>query len=131
MTPVKGTRYRKTDHLVGAEKLLAVNPKTNDNLIKTLEIVKMWSEGHSVSILQLGLDTNHYEACANEFAALQAIGLQNLTNKNNCMPYGAMKYVWNCIETLNFGKMLLHNALLQAIFDRPEVYEQGDIFFTK
>ena len=37
------------------------------------KIIECWEENNTVSILQLGWDTNHFEALSYEYAAIQAV----------------------------------------------------------
>ena len=41
--------------------------------LKAKKIIECWEENNTVSILQLGWDTNHFEALSYEYAAIQAV----------------------------------------------------------
>ena len=69
-----------------------------------------------MSILQLGWDTNHFEALSYEYAAIQAVWLEALSNFNHSTPYGAMENSWCLKETRNYGHMLLYNSLINCIY---------------
>ena len=97
------------------------------NKYKTLEILDCWERGDPVSILQVGNDTNHYEACSHEYATICAIGVDHITNVYNCTPYGAMKS-WNKTLTTNYGLMLIFNTLVQNMFTNPTKVRYEDIF---
>ena len=127
----KGTRNRKISHLMEVENYLLGKHIKIDNKIKAVRILKCWARGHGVSLIQLGFDTNNYEALSNEFAAIKAGNLGMLSNINNGTCYGYMKTRWNTVEIRNYGKMLLHNACRRVMFDRPQIYHMSDIFTKK
>ena len=79
------------------------------------------NKGHGVTALQLFTETNHYEALAREYAMIKALGLNNLSNKNNSSPYGIMKNFWNNTEVTNFGNMILYNTFKMTTIEKPAV----------
>ena len=97
------------------------------NKTKALRILKHWKMGKTISILQMGPDVNHFEASANEFAAIKAIGLENLSNCINGCSYGVMSK-WHPFLTHNYGIMLLYNTLVQAILVNPPKISYTDFF---
>ena len=58
-------------------------------------MANIWGSGGNIAILQIGQDSTNFEAASQEYAIIEAIGLQRLSNKNNATPYGAMKTIWN------------------------------------
>ena len=52
------------------------------------EIKREWSEGGGVVILHMP-EVNHYEAHCREYALIKAVGLHNLCNTYNGVPFGA------------------------------------------
>ena len=126
----KGIRGRKTHHLKQAEKASYDEIGLVENKQKILGILYTWAQGLGLAILQIGNDTNHFEACSKEFSVIKAIGLNHLTNKINAACYRDIKSKWSGIEVVNYGRMLLHNTLISCISDKPNVYYKGDIFTT-
>ena len=72
-----------------------------------------------ITILQLHPEIFHFEAHAREYALIKSIGIDNLCNLKNGVPYGIMKRHWNVIEVSNFGTMLLYHSLVTCIRDHP------------
>ena len=89
-------------------------------------MLDLWKTGNGITILQLFYEASHYEAHAREFAIIKAIGLKNITNIVNGTPYGAIKE-WNSTEIVNFGRMILYNALTMCIIEPPRVIQHTDV----
>ena len=67
-----------------------------------------------------------YSLTPREFAIIKALGLNNLTNVINGTPYGIMNS-WSDNEIINFGKMLLYNAMIMCILENPRITTLNDI----
>ena len=50
---------------------------------------------------------------------IKCIGINNLSNKYNGTPFGIMKSTWNQTLIINFGTMILYNALRMCVNERP------------
>ena len=98
------------------------------NRFKAEKILNYWRKGKRITILQLGMDSNHYEAISNEFAAIKAVGLDHLTNLNNSTPYGDMATKWNTKQIENYGHMLLYSTLINCIYKKPPLFSKNDIY---
>ena len=94
---------------------------------KFSKITQIWEKGHGIDVLHLFTETNHYEALSREYAAIKTLGLNNLTNNINGSPFGVMLSKWNHFETLNYGNMILFNALKMAIHENPPTIYPEDI----
>ena len=122
----KGTRNRKFTHLQELRRILILGlPKSSTKLRKMANI---WGSGGNIAIIQIGQDSTNFEAASQEYAIIEAIGLQQLSNKNNATPYGAMKTIWNKNTIKIFGNSLLLNALDKAIIDMPQIFLKQDIY---
>ena len=64
---------------------------------------------------------------AREYALIKALGIKNITNKINGCPYGSMKTKWNDIEIINYGNMILYNALKMVIQENPPLIYPQDL----
>ena len=94
------------------------------------KIAQVWKSGAGVVVLCLFTETINYEVMAREFAIIKSLGLSNTTNEINSSPFGAMKY-WNHFEIVNYGNMLLYNALNMAISENPPLIYPNDVSTRK
>ena len=94
---------------------------------KMQKISNIWRNGGTVALLQIGQDTDNYEAALNEQAIIGAIGLENLTNINRATAYGSMKSEWSKHAVSNYGSMLLFSTLEKILMDRPQIYRLKDV----
>ena len=122
----KGTNNRKHSHLVPGKQILLETFNQKKMAARFVKIAQVWKSGGGVVVLHLFTETNHYEAMAREFAIIKALGLNNITNEINSSPFGAMKY-WNHFEIINYGNMLLYNALKMAITENPPLIYPDDV----
>ena len=96
------------------------------NRFKALKILDCWKRGKGY-LVQVGADTDNFEALSKEFALIKSVGLSNLTNFNNSTAYGEMRS-WNRKEVSYYGDYLLIKTLLYGLIERPAVNHQADIF---
>ena len=122
----KGTNNRKHLHLVPGKQILLQTFNKKKIPARFIKIAQVWRNGGGLVVLHLFTETNHYEAMAREFAIIKALGLSNITNEINSSPFGAMKY-WNHFEIINYGNMLLYNALKMAISENPPLIYPDDV----
>ena len=123
----KGINDRKLSHLISGKLILLKQLALKKINAKFSKITQIWERGHGIVILHLFTETNHFEAMSREFAIIKALGLNNITNVNNGSPYGAMQKEWNHFEVINYGNMLLFNALKMAINENPRLIHHEDI----
>ena len=126
----KGKNQRKLQHAIECKQSLDDDLSEGIASDKSNEIAKLWKRGMGIAVMQLCNDSNHYEAHANDFALIKGIGLSNITNVINGTAYGAMKS-WNNNEIINFGRMLLYNALVMCIHETPRILMYSDIVLPK
>ena len=125
----KGTKNRKFEHLVEAkEKFYNFSPKDHCKKLETM--CDLFRNGGAVTVIQLFPNLNHYEAHAREYAMIHALGLHNTCNIVHGTTYGDIKF-WTTIEVINFGKMLLYNALLMCIIEPPHSFYLKDIVLPR
>ena len=127
----KGVNNRKFSHLLAGKKICLKQLALEKITAKFSKIAHIWEKGHGIVVLQLFSETNRYEALSREFAVIKALGLNNLTNANNSCAYGDMKNNWNYNETVNFGNMILFNALTMTVNERPTVLYKEDITISE
>lgn len=84
------------------------------------EIKKEWNEGGGIILLHMHPEVNHFEAHCREYALIKAVGLNNLCNNYNGVPFGEMNN-WSMNDIITYGNALLHNALVMCINDPPDV----------
>ena len=124
----KGINARKLSHLLEAKKILdsRITDLSNINE-KYRKIIQIWAKGDGIVLLHLFTETNHFESMAREYAIIKALGIKNITNKINGCPYGSMKTKWNDIEIINYGNMILYNALKMVIQENPPLIYPQDL----
>ena len=115
----KGSSIRKNMHICYARKIdkcYAFQKRSNNSK----NILELWKRNMGICILQLPVETNHFEAHCKEYALIKAINLKHLNNQINGTAYGCMK-MWNNTEVRNFGNMLLYYAMNICINERPAI----------
>ena len=126
----KGKNERKFQHAIECKQSLDEDLSVGIASDKSNAIASLWKQGMGIAIIQLCNDSNHYEAHSYEFALIKGIGLGNLTNVINGTAYGVMQS-WNDVEVINFGRMLLYNALVMCIHETPRILRYSDIELPK
>ena len=109
----------KTCIYIMPRKLMDVMPSKRVVIIQK-NILELWKRNTGICILQLPVETNHFEAHCKEYALIKAINLRHLNNQINGTAYGCMK-MWNDTEVRNFGNMLLYYAMNICINERPAI----------
>ena len=123
----KGKGNRKFEHILLGKKL------HNELLLKKIggkfeKIMDIWDKGQGLVVLHLFAETTHHEAHAREFALIKALKFINYnTNVINGTPYGSMLTKWNSKEILNYGNMLIYNALKMCISENPRLIMSDDV----
>ena len=118
----KGKSNRKFTHLVKVKK-----SKSNGVSEKCKRIQKIWKKGQGIAVIQLFPETCEHEALSREFAIINGLGLENLTNIRNSTCHGVMKEAWSKKEIINFGNMIVYRALKMAVLDPPTLIFEKDI----
>ena len=127
----KGKNDRKIQHAISGKKFMENILALSGNTDRLSKIAQLWENGNGVAILQLTNEITHYEAHAREFAMIKAMGLDSITNVINGVAYGVMGHGWNDIEVVNYGTMMLYNALKLCILERPRSIMSSDIMLPK
>ena len=115
----KGTNNRKFSHF---------SDKTISKKQKKME--KIFENNHGVTVLQLFTETNDYIALSREYALIKALRKNEpskITNTINSVAFGNMKDKWKTNEIINYGNMLIYNALAAAIKSHPSIVYRNDI----
>ena len=116
----KGKNERQLQHAIECKQSLDDDLSVGIASDKSNKIANLWKRGMGIAIIQLCNGSNHFEAHSHEFALIKGIGLSNLTNVINSTSYGVMQS-WSNVEIINFGKMLLYNALVMCIHEAPRM----------
>ena len=126
----KGVNARKFSHLINGKQVL-LNVLDRDKASPRFsKIAEIWRRCHAVAVIQLPAETSSYEALSREYAMIKAAGLDNLTNAINSAPHGTMKK-WNENEVVNFGNMLIYNALNVVVSEKPQLIYKEDVKIKK
>ena len=126
----KGKSNRNFQHAIESKKILEGEVVLKKMTEKFEEINRIWELNQGIVIIHLFTDTTHYEAHAREYAIIKSLSLNNITNVVNGTAYGAMRF-WNDKEVLNYGKMILYNALKMCINEPPRVILKQDVILPK
>ena len=127
----KGKTNRKFQHAIDGKKIQEgelILTKFNEKFGK---IITIWEQGNGIVILHLFTETTHYEAHAREYAIIKSLNINNITNIVNGTAYGAMKNTWNETAVINYGSMILYNALKMCINETPTIIKRKDVILTK
>ena len=127
----KGKNFRKFQHAIEGKKIQEgklILEKISDKFCK---IIRAWDEGNGIIILHLFTETTHYEAHAREYAIIKSLNINNISNIVNGTAYGAMKNTWNETAIVNYGSMILYNALKMCINDPPRIIYSEDVILPK
>ena len=127
----EGKNYRKFQHAIEGKKIQDGELVLDKVSGKFCKIIKIWEDGKGIVILHLFTETTHYEAHAREYAIIKALNVNNITNIVNGTAYGAMKNTWNETAIVNYGSMILYNALKMCINDPPRIIKSEDIVLPK
>ena len=127
----KGKDGRKLEHAVITKKIIEGHMGMDKLNCRYKTIKKLWKEKSGVVILHLFTETSHYEAHCREYAIIKALNLDKLTNIVNGSAYGIMKDTWNNKEVINYGNMILYNALKMCIQEPPTIIYENDVLLPK
>uniref|UniRef100_A0A0K0E454 ANK_REP_REGION domain-containing protein n=1 Tax=Strongyloides stercoralis TaxID=6248 RepID=A0A0K0E454_STRER len=119
----KGTASRPKAHFIEAVKKYDENSSNNEKIEK---ISELWKDGIGVISLQINQNVIEAEALSREAAIIEAININNLTNKKKGEYHGETSK-WSVQEKELLGCICLKKAFHMFQIDEPRPIFKSDI----